>query len=220
MGTKIVFDIETVGVDFETLDKDSQESVLKYAKTEEEVTAAKESLVFSPTTGKIITIGLVDVKTDEGVVFFESKDGKTKNFKDEKTQYIVCNEKEILENFWDRILKYDQFVTFNGRGFDCPYVILRSAVHKVKPTRDLMPYRFDVKNHIDLYDQLTFYGAMRKNMSLHMITQAMGIKSPKKVSAVQWSAICLSKIRLMILRVTVCVMCGQQNNYICFGKNI
>jgi len=33
--------------------------------------------------------------------------------------------------------------------------------------------------HIDLFDQLSFYGAVRRKGSLHLYCQTMGIKSPK-----------------------------------------
>ncbi|MBU1087658.1 MAG: ribonuclease H-like domain-containing protein [Candidatus Omnitrophica bacterium] len=178
--SRIVFDIETVGVDFEGLDKSSQESLLKNAKTEEEQQAIKDCLALSPLTGKIVAIGMVDYDTNDGVVFFQSSNGKDKDFKENNSKYIVCSEKEIIENFWKIVTKYTQIVTYNGRGFDCPFIMLRSAAHRCKPTRDIMPYRFDIKSHIDLYDQMTFYGSMRKGFSLHMVTQALGIKSPKE----------------------------------------
>lgn len=43
-----------------------------------------------------------------------------------------------------------------------------------------MPYRYDSKMHVDLLDQLTFYGAMRRRFNLHMWCKAYGIKSPKE----------------------------------------
>ena len=40
-------------------------------------------------------------------------------------------------------------------GFDCPFLMMRSAILGVKPTRNLMPNRYYM-THIDLLDQLTF----------------------------------------------------------------
>jgi len=62
-------------------------------------------------------------------------------------------------------------------------MMIRSAIHKIRPTKDLMSNRYlfsqkyDAK-HVDLADQLSFYGA-RKRESLHLCTRAFGIKSPK-----------------------------------------
>ncbi|MCG2711742.1 MAG: ribonuclease H-like domain-containing protein [Candidatus Omnitrophica bacterium] len=178
--SKIVFDIETVGDDFDSYDTDTQELLLKNAQTEEENQEVRDGLGLSPVTGKIVAIAMVDVHSDEGVVFFQSRDGATGSFREGNGEYIVCSEKEILENFWDKISDCSQFITYNGRGFDCPYIMIRSAALKVKPTRDLMPYRYDSKTHVDLYDQLTCYGAMRRHFSLHMVSQAFGIRSPKQ----------------------------------------
>ena len=95
----------------------------------------------------------------------------------------VRTEKEMLEDFWAGAKAYDTFVTFNGRGFDVPFLLLRSAILGVLPTRDLMDgrYLYQQKNqkHIDLADQLSFYGAVFRKASLHLYCRAFGIESPK-----------------------------------------
>jgi len=58
---KVIFDVETVGQNFETLDEISQEYFLKFAETEEEKEEAKNSLSFYPVTAQIITIGMLEV---------------------------------------------------------------------------------------------------------------------------------------------------------------
>ena len=55
----------------------------------------------------------------------------------------------------------------------------RSALLRVKPSRNLMGNRYAVNDHCDLLDQLTFYSAMRK-FSLDFYCKAFGIKSPKE----------------------------------------
>ena len=61
---------------------------------------------------------------------------------------------------------------------------VRSAVHKIKATKDLMSNRYLNSQkfgatHIDLFDQLTFYGAVRRKGGLHLWCRAFGITSPK-----------------------------------------
>jgi hypothetical protein len=92
--------------------------------------------------------------------------------------YASGTESEILGKFWRTIGFYEQFITFNGRSFDCPFLMVRSAIHKVKPSKNLVPYRYG-DDHIDLYDRLGFFGAVRRTMSLHMWCQAFGIRSSK-----------------------------------------
>jgi len=177
--SRIIFDIETVGKDFESLDKATQEYLLRWAETEEDVKDVKESLSFYPLTGEIIAIGLLNPDTDKGAVYFQSPEAEFLPFEENGIRFETGTEKEILEKFWNTVKTYTQIITFNGRGFDCPFILIRSAVHKIKPSRDIMPNRYNGP-HIDLLDQLTFYGASRRRFSLDMWCKTFGIKSPKE----------------------------------------
>jgi len=80
----------------------------------------------------------------------------------------------MLENFWNGAKSYQEFISFNGRGFDVPFLMIRSAIHKIIPSKDLMHGRYlyqQLSNakHIDLFDQLTFYwsyASQRRSSSL------------------------------------------------------
>jgi len=174
----VVIDIETLGYPFDSFDKVQQEYLLKFAGTEEERADAIQKLSLYPMTAQIIAIGLLNPETERGEVLFQSKQLINTASSDGKIQFISGTETEILQHFWEDIPKYNQFVTFNGRGFDCPFLMLRSAILKIKPTRNLMPYRYESSSHCDLLEQLTFYGASRK-FSLDFICKAFGIESPK-----------------------------------------
>jgi 3'-5' exonuclease len=176
---RIIFDIETVGADFDTLEPAVQEYLVKWAESEEEKERIRESLSFYPLTGEIVAIGMLNPDTNKGAVFFQASGEMPVPFEEDGIRYECSSEKEILEKFWNTVKAYDQIVTFNGRAFDCPFIIIRSAVNRVKPTRDLMPYRYGVNSHIDLFDQLSFYGAAKKKFPLDMWCRTFGIKSPK-----------------------------------------
>lgn len=177
---KIIFDIETVGQDFELLDDTSKEYFLKFAETEEKKEEARNSLSFYPLTAQVVTIGMLEAETNKGFVYFQNGNGKPEKFTEGETVYLSGNEKEILNNFWAQIRNYNPFVTFNGRLFDCPFLMVRSAINGIRATRNLMPYRYAHAEHVDLSDQLTFYDAMRRKFGLHMWCNAFGIKSPKQ----------------------------------------
>lgn len=177
--SRIIFDIETVGKDFESLDRATQEYLLKYAETEDEKEEIKDRLSFYPLTAEIVTIGLLNPDTQKGIVFFQNAGDPLLPFEEDNVRYETGTEKEILEKFWDVIKSHDKFITFNGRGFDCPFILIRSAVHRIRPKKDLMPNRYN-DTHIDLLDQLTFYGASRRRFSLDMWCRTFGIKSPKE----------------------------------------
>lgn len=176
---RLVFDIETVGAEFESLDETSQSSLLRYAQTPEDEEEIKQHTGFSPLTGQIVAIGILNPDTNKGAVHFQAPEANLKTVEENDVQYIPSTEKEILENFWEVIRYYDQYVTFNGRAFDCPYIMIRSAILGIKPSRNLMQYRYSTEAHIDLLDQLSFYGAVRKPGNLHLWCQAFGITSPK-----------------------------------------
>ena len=89
----------------------------------------------------------------------------------------------MLEDFWKGAKSYDTFVTFNGRSFDAPFLMHRSIAQEVVPSVNLMEGRYLYQQktirHVDLQDQLTFYGAMMRKPSLHLFCRAYGIESPK-----------------------------------------
>jgi predicted PolB exonuclease-like 3'-5' exonuclease len=95
------------------------------------------------------------------------------------------DEVELLTAFWDVARHYDHVVTFNGRGFDVPFVYLRSALLNVPISRkDWLGYRFQTEPHCDLAEQLTFYGVSGRDgaarrFNLDFYCKAFGIDSPK-----------------------------------------
>ena len=70
---KIVFDIETVGEDFDAIDETSREMLLRWAKDEESEQEVKNGLGFSPLTGQIVAIGVMEVESEKGAVYFQSE---------------------------------------------------------------------------------------------------------------------------------------------------
>ena len=190
--SKLVFDIETIGEDFDTLDETTQGALTYWiekqtqtqAEADKQFAEVKSNLGFSPLTGQIVAIGVYDVEKDKGAVYFQAPGAEISDGEEDNIKFRVLNEKEMLEQFWNLTQKYDEFVSFNGRTFDVPFLLIRSAIHGIRPTKNLMANRYlssQPKNakHIDLLDQLTFYGAVRRRGSLHLFTRAFGIESPK-----------------------------------------
>ncbi len=175
---RVIIDIETLGFPIDSFDVVQQEYLLKFAESEEEKIEAIQKLSLYPTTSRVIAIGMLNPDTNHGKILFQSDEKLNYKSEDELIHFKSGNEKEILEQFWHDITHYQQFITFNGRGFDCPFLMLRSAILQVKPTRNLMPYRYDASIHCDLLEQLTFYGAFRK-FNLDFYCKSFGIESPK-----------------------------------------
>jgi DNA polymerase elongation subunit (family B) len=175
---RVVFDIETLGFPIDTLDESQQEYLLRFAKTEEERLDAVQKLSLTPFTAQILAIGMLNPDSNQGKVFYQGPGEQPAFVDDGLVELIPSSEEGILTEFWKTIARYTQFITFNGRTFDCPFIMLRSAILGVHPTRNLMPYRFSTNEHCDLLEQLTFYGAFRK-FNLDFYCRGFGIKSPK-----------------------------------------
>ncbi len=175
--TRVVFDIETVGEQFEALDAESQEYLLRFAETEEEQQQVRERLGLYPLFGQIVAIGLLNPDSGRGEVHYQAPGGQAAPLEEDGVHFVPGSEPELLERFWRAVAPFDQIVTFNGRGFDCPYILARSMVHGVRPTRELMPPRYR-DAHLDLLDQLCFFGATRR-FSLDIWCRKLGIVSPK-----------------------------------------
>ena len=191
LGRKLVFDIETIGVDFDSLDKITQDALTRWIRKESEneeeyedsLKNLKEGLGFSPLTGEIVTIGTLDVEKDQGGIYFQAPGKTIEDFTEEGIKFKHMTEKEMLEQFWQIANKYGEFISFNGRCFDGPFLMIRSAVHGVHSTKNLSEARYLYQQrsciHIDLQDQLTFYGNLRKKGGLHLWSNVFGIESPK-----------------------------------------
>jgi hypothetical protein len=189
---KLVLDIETVGEDFDALDAATQENLTRWIRrdsdSEEEYKLAlqdlKNGLGFSPLTGEIVAIGALDYHKNEGGVYYQAPGQKNEEIKEDGISFKQMTEEDMLKKFWELAARYQVFITFNGRAFDIPFIMIRSAVKGIRPTKDLMRGRYLYQNnpealHIDLAEQLSFYGATRRKGSLHLWSRAFGIPSPK-----------------------------------------
>lgn len=175
----LILDIETAGIRWDSLDEAVHEYMLRGAESPEDRETVKDTLAFYPQTAEIVAIGLLDVEKDKGAVYYQTPGvDPALPFEEEGIRFETGTEAEILVKFWEKTKSYKSVVTFNGRGFDAPFLLTRSAVHRIKPTKELMPNRFS-DEHIDLMDRLNFFGAVRRRFSLDMWCRTMGIKSPK-----------------------------------------
>ncbi|HKI77719.1 MAG TPA: ribonuclease H-like domain-containing protein [Ignavibacteriaceae bacterium] len=181
----IVFDIETSAYPFESLAESQREYLLRYAEKEpnekiktQKIDDAIRYTSLYPFTSKIVAIGIYDIEKNKSFVYYESNNREEWQAEDKQSQFKGLDENEMLKSFWKIIEFADKVVTFNGRTFDAPFLMLRSAMLKIKPTKYLITNRYDKSFHIDLLDQFTYYGLTRK-FNLDFYCNAFGIESPK-----------------------------------------
>jgi 3'-5' exonuclease len=190
---KLVFDIETTGQPLEQFDAVQQEYLFREAENlaDPAVRAAGRQEIqrqFSlwPLTGQVVCIAMANAETCRGKVLFLADHYEGDGQFPGKVEFVPCaHESELLVEFWEVAHHYDSIVTFNGRGFDVPFIYLRSAMLNVPISRkDWLGYRYQVEPHCDLIEQLTFYGVSGRDgagrrFNLDFYCKAFGIESPK-----------------------------------------
>jgi DNA polymerase III epsilon subunit-like protein len=155
---KLVIDIETVGTPWEEHDSYVREYLIK-GMNEAEAEEEKRRGALSPFTGRIVAIGVVNAETGKSCAMYEVPGQK--EVITEKVglrTYVSGTEKQILEKFWEFFEPDSRFITFNGRQFDGPFLMIRSAINGVVPRRDLVGYRYQMHPNCDLREALNFYG--------------------------------------------------------------
>jgi len=191
---KLVFDIETSALPLEQFDSVQQEYLFREAENLPDPAARmarreeiQRQFSLWPLTGQVVCIAMVNADSLRGKVLFLAEDADDRE--DQQggaVEFVPCiDEGGLLAEFWEVAERYDSVVTFNGRGFDVPFLYLRSAVLKVDVSRkDWLGYRYQIEPHCDLLEQLTFYnisgrdGAARR-FNLDFYCKAFGIESPK-----------------------------------------
>jgi len=189
---ELIVDIETAGDKWQNFDEHTQQLLIDRAARKPNNSdrpaedLAKEQLGLSPFTGSIITIGVLDVATNKGAVYYDTGDSPpaTSQNAEDNIKLTPLNEVAMLGKFWELAEKYQTVVTYSGRSFDLPYLYIRSAIHGIRPGKDFMRGRYLYQQqpnaqHIDLYDQLTFYGSVYNLGGLHLACRAFNIESSK-----------------------------------------
>lgn len=188
----LVFDIETSRLPVEMFDEAQQEYLFRDAEKlpESDRAARREEITRQfnlwPLTAQVVCIAMLNAESQRGQVLFQAEDFEDDSEAAGPVEFVpFADESELLTAFWDAAKHYTHIVTFNGRGFDVPFLYLRSAVLGVNISRrDWLGYRYATEPHCDLADQFTFYGvsgrdgAARK-FNLDFYCKAFGIESPK-----------------------------------------
>jgi DNA polymerase elongation subunit (family B) len=179
---RLVIDIETVGTPWEEHDAYVREYLIK-GMNEGEAEEEKRRGALSPFIGRIVAIGVINVDDGRSCALYEVP-GQTELVmrRDGPRTFISGSEKQILEKFWDYLGKEDRFISFNGRQFDGPFLMIRSAIHGIVPRRDLVGYRYRFHPNCDLRDALNFNGTINSRQmrfNLDLACKSFGIVSSK-----------------------------------------
>jgi len=175
----IALDIETVGREWDMLAPEVRAYLLERERDESRRAEVPQRLALHPGTGRVVMIGVWYIDEERGRVLAEGASAEWAVL-DDRAQMLQGTEDAILREFWGLVREVGTIVTFNGRSFDGPYLMIRSAILGVEPSRNLVPYRYSFQDHCDLVDVLSFWGARNASGSLDFWCRQFGIPSPKE----------------------------------------
>ena len=189
----IVFDIETSALPPENFDDAQREYLFREAEKiadeparETKRAEIRQQFNLWPFTAQVVCVAMLNADTQRGQVLFLAEDFEEAEGEAGPVEFMPCaDEFELLTAFWDVAKHYDNIVTFNGRGFDVPFIYLRSALLNVPISKkNWLGYRYAVEPHCDLAEQFTFYsvggqGGAARRFNLDIYCNAFGIESPK-----------------------------------------
>jgi predicted PolB exonuclease-like 3'-5' exonuclease len=176
----LVFDIETVpATDLRRAPSTIAQAVAKWAERGDGDENKVMSL--SPMFGRVISlaVGEGEARPDEQriTVFVVPPPGREHD--DFPAHVRAVSEPDLLRAFWALAGRARQVVTYNGRGFDVPYLVARSLVQGIAARVDLLSRPYDLRPHLDLHQVITQGNRGLGPSSLDVVCWALGIRSPK-----------------------------------------
>lgn len=189
---RVIVDVETVGCDWASLADEEVTYLVGRARGDDEkarAVVAREALGLSGLTGSAVLVGMLNPDTGKGRLHLwpaaDAPDGaviaageRVRERTDGRIGVVLASDETmLLRAFWDDLAQYEQVISFNGRGFDGPFLVHRSVALGVSMTHDLVPNRYS-DSHIDLMDRLSCYGATSR-YTLDFWCRRLGIPSPK-----------------------------------------
>lgn len=183
----IVVDIETVAPEWAEIDEPTRRYLAEREKNrakwdgeeiddEEADHRAEDKAALNLGLVKIVAIGMRYVEARKTVVVLEDIGVPVKI--PGKSVHVV-SETLMLQSFW-AWLDRSRMVTCNGRGYDGPVIMVRSAQLGIRCARNLVPYRYEIDQHCDLFDAIAGFGAVRGGFTVDYWCRRFGIESPKE----------------------------------------
>ncbi len=179
---KLVIDIETVGIPWEEHDPYVREYLIK-GLSDGDAEETRRAGGLSPFRGRIVTIGVINI--DDGrscALYLVPGQADLRIERAGARTYISGSERQILEKFWTFFDSDARFISFNGRQFDGPFLLIRSAINGVIPKRDLVGYRYGFHPNCDLREALNFFGTTNSKQfkfNLDLACKAFGVETSK-----------------------------------------
>jgi len=176
----LVFDIETApGSDLAELPGGISAAVERFASRDQVETGLVMSI--SPMLGRVVSLAFGEGEGELGTqeVTVLAVPHPDHPLTDPPPWLIPLPEIELLQAFWALASHAEVVVTYNGRGFDVPFLVGRSLALGVAARVDLLGNPYSLRPHLDLYRVLTGGGRAQGPTGLEVVCWALGIASPK-----------------------------------------
>jgi DNA polymerase elongation subunit (family B) len=174
------------GFAWEEVDENTRNYLIGRESDPKRSESVPERTALYPGLGHVIAIGIWKVggppaEDDTGLILLEGDSTEREEWDRVPHSAIIRgDEAELLACFWKIVAdRKRRLVTYNGRGYDGPMLMIRSAQLGVPPSRNLTPYRYDISDHCDLMDVLGFQGASRDKFTLDYWCRRFDVESPK-----------------------------------------
>ncbi|MEZ6015778.1 MAG: ribonuclease H-like domain-containing protein [Planctomycetota bacterium] len=203
-GYTLVYDIEVAGYPWEEVDEITRGYLLAREKDADRRAAVPDRTGLYPGLGRVVAIGIWLVEANRGLLLLEGdEDDRDQAHEDDAarraepgfgehdwakvpdSKIFRGDERALLSKFWDIVTSANKarraprLVTYNGRSYDGPMLMIRSAQLGVPARRDLVGYRYDISEHCDLMDALDFHGSRWPSYSLDYWCRRFDVESPK-----------------------------------------
>lgn len=173
----LVFDIETVpAYERRELPPTVAETLSGYATRKDMETGAVMGM--SPFFGKVVSLAIGEGEAIDDDVTVLAVPPDDQPLVDVPPWLRPMREADLLRAFWALASRAETVVSFNGRGFDVPFLVTRSLIHGIPARVDLMSQRFALRPHLDLWEILGSRG--NGPSKLDVVCWALGIESPKE----------------------------------------
>jgi predicted PolB exonuclease-like 3'-5' exonuclease len=178
----LVFDIETVpAVELRKVPPTIGQAIAKHAERNE--WDEQKVMSLSPYLGQVVSLavgnGEQDPRTQDVTVFVVPPPGASLAALPMWIRPV--SEPELLRAFWTLASQASCVVSYNGRGFDVPFLVGRSLIHGVPVRVDLQSSPYSLRPHLDLFNVLSSGGGYgRGPASLDVVCWALGLSSPKE----------------------------------------
>lgn len=177
----LVFDIETVpGQTIGELPEGVAAALTRFSNGD--TGQAELACSLSPLLARVVSLAFADGESSDEepavTVLAVPPPGASRDPADYPPWLRPVDEAGLLQAFWVLASQAEVVVTYNGRGFDVPFLVARSLIHGVAARVDLLGNPYALRPHLDLY-RLLQPGRALGPSGLEVVCWALGIPSPK-----------------------------------------